>query len=223
MRKYKITCSLVACLFLLPLAGRTQVITIEKSILNTCLFDTFSKGTVFLKNKSVQEAELNYETENSSIVFKGNGQVLTLTNIDDVDTVMIQGRKFVPIDKKFYEVLDVSGTGLYASYTNKRKPVVASPDHEGTKKGVGSVASNSVAPAYVSRPFQSNYIVEVYSHFWLRKGNSLYKANNEKQVIRMFPLKHSEAIKSYIRDNNVNFDKQEDVKKLVAYCNTQLK
>ncbi|WP_276484948.1 hypothetical protein [Paraflavitalea pollutisoli] len=223
MRKCVFSFSLLLLLFLSSLLSLAQVVSIEKSELNTKLFNSYSKGNVYLKNGSVQEAELNYETEDNSIVFKNHGQVLTLTNVGDVDTVVIAGRKFVPVDKKFYEVLSNGGIDLLASYINKRKPVVASPDHDGTKRSAGSAANNNVAPAYVSRPFQSNSVVDIFNQFWLKRGNSLYKANNEKQLLKVYPMKHNDAIKQYISDNKIDFDKQEDLVKLVAYCNTQLK
>lgn len=223
MRKYDFVRYCMILLFYVPLLSVAQVVSIEKTVLNTCLFEHFLKGKVYLKNGSVQEVELNYETEDNSIVFKNHGQTLTLTNLTDIDSVFIAGRKFVPVDKKVYEVLSTNAIELLASYINKRRPVVASPDHEGTRRGASNAANNSVAPAYVSRPFQSNSVVDIYAQFWLKRGNSLYKANNEKQLLKVFPMKNGDAIKQYINDQKINFDKQEDLVKLVAYCNAQVK
>ncbi|MDF2192250.1 hypothetical protein [Paraflavitalea sp. CAU 1676] len=220
-------CSLLALLLVLlaatPYSLFAQVVTVEKTLLNTFLLSKFYAGKVFLKNGAVQEADLNYDTETKNVVFKSNGQIMTVTNHADVDSIIMANRKFVPFESTFYEVLENSTIGLFATYINKRKPIVASTNKEGTKRGVSDNANSAVAPAYVSRPNQLNYKVDVLSQYWLKRGNSFYKANNEKQLLKVFPLKDNEVIKNYIKENNIDFGNPDDLIRLVAYCNTQLK
>lgn len=207
-----------ACLF--PFSIYAQV-SIEKAALNTHLFKEFTKGSVLMKDGRVEEAFLNYDTEYKSIVFKKEEKVLILTDLQSVDTVYIQDRKFIPALDIFYEVVPgITGIGLYITYSNKKKPIMASPDHEGTTKQTGNQANNNVASAYVSRPNQLNYAVETSSQYWLRRGNSFYKVNNETQVLKVFPFKDNAAIKNYLRENKTDFKKLEDVVKLVNYCNS---
>lgn len=210
-------------MMLLPFAGYSQV-SIDKTVLNTNLYEVFINGTVRMKNGHVEEALLNYDTEHQSIVFKKNEQVLTLTDLPSVDTVYIADRKFIPVEDIFYEI--VTGTGpisLYVTYTNKRRPVVASPDHSGTAKQSADKANNNVASAYVSRPNQLNYVADVLPHYWLKRGSSFYKANNANQLVKVFPFKDNTAIKNYISENKIDFGKKEDVTRLVVFCNGQVK
>lgn len=209
--------------FLLPFYHYAQV-RFEKHLLNTNLFKEFTSGTVLMKDGRVESALLNYDTENQSIIFKKNDQVLILTDLSSVDTVYIQHKKFVSVDNTFYEV--VPGTapvGLYITYSNKKKQLMASPDQTGITKQTGNLANNNVANAYVSRPNQLNYTVEVSNHYWLKRGNNFYKCNNESQLTKVFPLKDREVINSYIKENRINFNETTDVVKLVIFCNSQKK
>lgn len=208
---------------MLPFCTYTQV-SIEKTILNTNLFEKFLKGSVLMKDGRIEEALLNYDTETQSIVFKKDEQVLILTDLPSVDTVSIQLRRFVPVGNTFYEVaFEAPGIGLYVTYSNKRKPVSSTADYGGTSKKNGNQVNNSLNPAYVSRPNQLNYIVDILPHYWIKKENSLYKANNEAQLIKIFPSKDKEAIKNYIRENSIDFSQPEDLVQLMGYCKTLLK
>lgn len=208
---------------LISLCNYAQV-SIEKSILNTNLFEKFLKGSVLMKNGRVEEALLNYDTESKKIVFKKDEAVLVLIDLPSVDTVYIENRKFIPLNNTFYEVATgLVNIDLYITYSNKRKPLMASPDHSGTTRQTGNQVNNNVASAYVNRPNQLNYAVEILTHYWLKKGNSLYKANNQTQLLTVFPFKDHEAIKNYIRDNNIDFSKPDDIVKLVNFCNSLIK
>src|SRR5438105_986015 len=111
--KNKSNKGIFAIMMLLPFAGYTQV-SVDKTVLNTNLYDVFINGTVRMKNGHIEEALLNYDTEHQSILFKKNDQVLTLTDLSSVDTVYIADRKFVPVEDNFYEIIPEAGSiGLY--------------------------------------------------------------------------------------------------------------
>lgn len=210
-------------LFLLPYFSNAQV-RIDTSILNTNLFESFVNGSVRLKNGNIEQALLNYDTQNQSIVFKKQGQVLVLTNLSEVDTVYIENRKFIPVEKNtFYEILIGSvQVALYVAYSNKKKPVVATVEHSGAIRKANTDVSNTVSGAYLSRPFNANYTLEITRHYWLRRGHSFYKANNEKQLVKVFPFKDHEKIKAYIKENNITFSETDHIIKLINYCNSLL-
>lgn len=217
----------IAALCLVTAGGISQgtaQVRYEKSVLNTNLFKEYVSGTVLMKNGKVEPGTLNYDTEHQSILFKSGEQVLTLTGLESVDTVFIDGRKFVPVEEVFYEVLSAdTPVSLFVTYSNKKTQLVSSPDQTGMSKKEISQANNNVASAYLSRPNQLNYNVNVLPHYWLRRGKSMYKASNEKQVAKVFPLKNAEPINVFIKENGIDFKNPEDVIKLVAYCNKQPK
>jgi phosphoribosylpyrophosphate synthetase len=220
----KIIPAILCLIAFIPAPGYSQRSSVEKTILNTNLFTDFINGSVLMKDGRTEPAFLNYDTENQSIVFKKDDLVMTLTNLASVDTIFMSDLKFVPVGNIIYEVaLPSPGIGLYITYTNKKKPVVASPDHGGTERQTADRASNNVAQAYVSRPNQLNFTAQVLTHYWLKRGNSFYKANNENQLLKVFPFKDNTPIKNYISENKIDFDKRDDIARLVVFCNSQMK
>ena len=188
------------------------------------LFEQFIDGTVLLKSGGKEQAPLNYNTDNQQIYFIQNGQFMVLTGLEGIDTIYIQGRKFVPVENKVYEVPGNRGKiELYITYTNKMHPYTATADYNGTSRKDNNKVSNTVSNVYVMRPYKGQYMTEIITHYWLRRGHSFYKANNEKQLVNVFPFKDSDAIKNYIKENNIDFSKQADVVKLVTFCNAQMK
>lgn len=213
MRKFAAVTTLIfiaACCF-----GQPGLDTIKSK---AYLFEEFSAGTVLLKSGSVEHAELNYNTNDQSILFINNGQYMILTGLETIDTAYIKGRKFIPANGIFYEVIATApGANLYVSYSNTMKPNTAITNHGGTARESDSRISNAVTGVYVTRPYKGDFIVEIQQRFWIGNGKILMKLNGERQFIKFYPAK-DEQIKKYVKDNNINFKNEEDLKKLLAYC-----
>lgn len=180
------------------------------------LFTAFNKGSVLYKNGTVEESLFNYNTNTKAIAFIKDNQTLTISNISDIDTIYLMDKKFVVADDKFYIVGSNSNMPLLISYFGKPHPLTATTDHTGTNSQATNQVSNTVSDAYTIRNFKQNSYMEFIEEHWIKKGNKLYKANNEKQFIKIFPAKE-DAIKNYVATNNTNFSNIEDIVKLNAY------
>jgi len=183
----------------------------------TCLFSQFEEGSVLQKNGSIAKAKLNYNTENQTFLFRHNGQNMILTGLDNIDTIYIGEKKFIPAEEKFYLVATTTEFPLLISYTYKPTPIQAQADHNGTSRQASGVVSNNVSEAYVSRRFQGQYDIGFIPQFWLRRGHSLYKANTERQIVRVFPQKEA-LISDYIRNNKPDLHREKDVIDLILFC-----
>jgi hypothetical protein len=185
------------------------------------LFEKFADGTVLMKSGAKETASLNYNTENQSVVFQNNGQVMILTDLPSVDTIYINDKKFVPVGDKIYEVISGNGeAGLLANYTGKKHPMAATVDHNGNSKKSLNTVDNTVSSIYVNRNFQDLYSIEIMKNYFVRNKYKLFKANNEKQIAKIFPEKEND-IKNYVSENHIDISKESDLIKLIAYCNTQ--
>ena len=194
----------------------------DKALPKSYLFDHFIKGSVLSKSGAVDEAPLNYNADDQSIVFLREGQTFILTNLETIDTIYIQNRKFVAADNIFYEVLtDLSEVSLFVTYHSKTRPLTAISNHDSTTRKAGNDVSNAVTDVYVTRPFNGDNLVEIQKRYWLGQGNSKYKANTQKQFIKVFSPNES-AIKLYIKESNINFSNSDDLIKLVAFGNNLL-
>jgi hypothetical protein len=87
--------------YVLLLTGQTST----NDSLPQYLFPEFTMGIVKMKSGSSQRALMNYNTLTETMVFKQNGNLMDMTNLDKIDTISLQNAKFVPAEKVFYEVL----------------------------------------------------------------------------------------------------------------------
>lgn len=183
------------------------------------LYNNFVKGSVLFKNGATEEYFLNFNTNTQGIEFLKDGQSLMLTNFSDIDTIYLENKKLVAVDEKFYFLATTTEYPLLVSYFNKPHPLTATVDHNGTsQQSSTSQVSNSPTTNYIQRPFKSDYYLEYRKEFWIKRIHSLYKANSEKQFIKIFPSKANE-ISAFIKRNSIDFTKEDDVIKLSLFCN----
>ncbi len=69
------------------------------------VFNEFSPGTVKVKSGETYNQVLNYNILTNEMIFDNDGKYLAIANPENVDTVYISERKFIPLNNKFYEVL----------------------------------------------------------------------------------------------------------------------
>lgn len=187
---------------------------------NYFLFEKFVDGTVLMKSGARENAVLNYNTEDQTVLFQDKGKNLILTDLPTVDTIYMQDKKFVPVGEKVYEV--VSGneeSGVLASFVGKKQPLAATVDHNGNSKKALGVVDNTVSSIYVNRNFQGLYSIQISKNYFVRKKYKLYRANTEKQIAKIYPDKEND-IKNYVSQNNIDISKESDLLKLIAYCNS---
>ncbi len=182
------------------------------------LFEHFIQGSVLLKSHEIEYARLNYDSNNQNIAFEKDGQYLILTNLENVDTIFIEDKKFVPVNNKVYEIATTTPIALYISYKGKPHSVSATTDHNGTSRKTNKEVSNTISDVYLTRRFQRDVEFEVIKEYWLVRGNSFYKANSEKQIIKVFPSK-ANVISQFIKNNKVDFSNRNDMINLINFCN----
>jgi hypothetical protein len=183
------------------------------------LFKNFDTAQVKMKNGQVKETMLNYNTLTGKMIFIKDNRYLDLTNLNVVDTIVIDNRRFVPAINRFYEVMYEGKISLFAK-------------HEGTLKGgPGAYGKTSVVSTnyYLSNitirqgegdlSLPQEYFVEPKTVYLLRKDNEWFEFFNEKQFLKIFPEKSTE-IKNFIKQNRIRTDRPDDLIKLVAWCNS---
>jgi len=155
------------------------------------VFDSFSKGKVQVKSGIISEQVLNYNMLTNEMVFDDGGRLLAIANPADVDTIFIQGRKFIPVNNKFYEVLANNTTPLLMEFTCKiEEPAVS--------VGYGNASTTTNTTSYTSLvgtgavyriKLPDDFKLITGYIFWIRKDGKYQKAGNAKQVINIFPEK----------------------------------
>ena len=210
LRKYMVLLFCFACMHAYAYAQ-------EAVAISHYVFAAFSKGSVHQKNGSSDEAMLNYNVLSREIVFEqGPGQWLALANPEKVDTVFILGRKFVPVNNEFYELLTASAYPLLIEY-------VCTVKEPGTAIGYGMSSTTTASPAVkslikrggaYSLRLPDGFEVMPVNVYWIFTDGKYQKANSAKQLVNALPGKKNK-INELIKKNNTSFTKRQDIIDLV--------
>jgi hypothetical protein len=194
----------------------------EKGI-TAYILPEFSQGKVLMKSGESYNASLNYDALTEEMVFvnKGNKLAIADEEVELVDTIYFSGREFVTLNHKFVEVLYHSSVALYAGYkcklSNRGKPgaygdtsqtsaiTTASGFYSGTNR-----YDLSTSDRFQKKP---------YTWYWLMKKGKLNRFINLKQLANLYRDK-AEKFNAYLKENDVNFDNQGDITKLISYLET---
>ena len=180
------------------------------------VFDSFQAGKVKMKTGEWFDQKLNYNTVTGEMIFEEKGKYLAIKEPSQVDTVFIASRKFIPVDKVFYELVFNGNYPLCQEFTAKLNEPGASIGY-----GNASATTNAVSINLLRRNGQAyemklpdEYLVIPSFTFWILKDGKYQKAGNAKQLTAIFPGK-KQWINDFIKTNNTDFLNRNDVLLLV--------
>lgn len=180
------------------------------------VFGEFSPGTVKSKSGQIHKQVLNYNLVTNEMVFNNNGTYMAIAQPENVDTVYINDRKFIPLNNKFYELLLNEKWPLLLEFT-------ATIYEQGTPTGYGGTSNTSASSALkslittggtYSLKLPDGYTIAPENVFWIKKNGNLEKAGSEKQLVKIF-RDEKDRIKDLVKKNHTNFSKREDVIALI--------
>jgi hypothetical protein len=214
--KYSII-TLVLMVFILPLKAQTPDSLVN---LPNLLFPKFSWGIVKLKTGDKNKAMLNYNTVTQELVFMQKKEFLVLDNPQDIDTVYLWNKIFIPFEKTFYELAVMAPIQLFIQH----KSYVVQP---GVPTGFGAT-SQTAGPTSVARYYGArgpidlklpkDYKVIDDTEYWIKKEGQMVNFDTKNKFLKIFPDKKDELSK-FIKQRGIDFEKPEKVVELVVYCN----
>ncbi|MEZ4809619.1 MAG: hypothetical protein R2819_04605 [Allomuricauda sp.] len=207
------------CLFLFLLSGATLSAQVYSVKLSHYVFPEFNPGVVLMKNGQKNPAMLNYNSLTEEMVFENNGGKLAIvdTQLQQIDTVYIKGRRFFRHDGKFLELLHQSGYELYAEHKCDVK-------YPGRPDAFGRTSQTSSSESYTSTnvmgiiyelSLPEGYKTKPYTHYWLRRGGKLEQIKNLNQLLKLYDNKN--AGKDYAKSNKLDFENPQDMLQLVEF------
>ena len=197
---------------------------LNKKVSIQYLFPEFTDGYVFYTGLPRSSGKLNYNMLLGEMQFMDSeNKLLALGNVPDVQMISIGSRKFYPYDnKEFVEELLVAGK---IQLQIRRRGNVASH----SKKGAyGMSSSTSAITSYNSidgadRRYNlavvENVMITLNNFYYLVINNKRIQIKNQKTFIKQFS-KHKLQIETFVKEQNIRFDKEEDLITLVKYCST---
>jgi hypothetical protein len=186
--------------------------TSPQEMLSHYVFNQFSEGSVRLLSGAVQSASLNYNALTAEMVFDNHGKYEAIANAKDVDTIVIQGRRFVPGMKGFYEVLLQGPISLYMEYNCTIK-------EPGANIGYGMSSTTSAASPLKSLiqsggaynlKLPEGYEVVLSQRFLLLRLGKFVPVNSARQLTGYFPEKKA-AISEYVKSKQPDFSSKDDM------------
>lgn len=186
---------------------------------NHFVFDRFRDATILYKNKNESKTPLNYNKAMEEMIYiSAEGKNMALYPINQIDTIYFGERKFVPVEKRFYEVLLQNNQYvLYASY-RCRMSVRAQNIGYGSSSttAVENISSlNSEGEVYQLK-LPENYKSDPYVVYYIEKnGAELDKFSKVKELTRIFPDSKKE-ISSFIKQNKIK-NNTEDIIEAVRF------
>ena len=186
------------------------------------LFPEFTNGAVYYLGAQNGSGKLNYNMLLGEMQFLENNEVRALSNVKNVIVVSIDKRKFYPFNEtEFVEELLSTDRGQLLV---RRKGNVA--PH--SKKGAyGSSSSTSSITSYSSissdnRQYDlsvfEDVLISVNYFYYIKGSNGKYiLIRNQKTFMKQFSG-HNAQIEAFVKEHNIRFDKEDDLKALLEYC-----
>lgn len=180
------------------------------------VLDSFTTGRVLMKSGAISEQKMNYNILTGEMIFESGGKFLAIANPQEVDTVFLGQRRFVPVEEHFYEWLSGTQPALFKEYGC----IVKEP---GTETGFGSTTTTAATSlkqliksggAYALK-LPDDFKVIPQNSYWVRKETRYYKLNNTKQLVNLYPAKKN-WMEDWWKSHNARFSRQEDLVALIA-------
>ena len=200
---------------ILVATGYSQVRVLE---LSHYLFPEFTKGVVLMKTGVKNEALLNYNSLTEEMIFDNKGTKLALGQLDQVDTVYIQNRKFFPLNKKFVEIVYQSKYALYAEH----KCNVKDPGKPAAYGGTSQTSATTTYSSYFSGgqvyelKLPEGFETRPFIDYWLKKDGEVNKFLSVRQMSKLFGEKEN-LCKAYLKKNDVKYENQEGIVEMIKF------
>jgi len=184
------------------------------------VFPEFTTGTVKLKNNGSQSVPLNYNMVDEEMIFIQKGSYMALTDLENIDTVLIQNRKFVPVGKVFYEVVIEKKIPFYIQHKSKYTSVGTSTAYGMTSQINERVNITSMKSGGQVRSLEMPDDVKVVPEivYWVNVNGEMKKFTTERQLMKIFPDKE-EDLKKFVKSSAIDIRNRADLIKLGNYCN----
>ncbi|MFA6083371.1 hypothetical protein [Mucilaginibacter sp.] len=188
------------------------------------VFPEFVKATVLQKGGAMLEAQMNYNMATQEMLFTKDGANMVLDNYENIDTLYLNSRKFVPARRVFLEKLTNTAIPLYIQYKGKAMLGGSSAIDKSNNTSIGGLVGvkgqkgdpSKITSYDLRLPNGYHFVPE--NEYWLQKGGSFYPTNNLKKIVTLFPGKEGQ-INDFIKQNNISMGKTDDMIKLIEFCN----
>ena len=203
------------------------------------LLDEYTDGIVYLKSGIPVRVPLNYDGGLHYMRYIQDGQTMELQNVQDVDSVKIGARKFVPMNGRFCEVFYTTKTKddgvLLVEWSMSRQHV----GYKGVMGNVSQVRGKSVNVSLMDNILagststeglmqsgnssqmtgnsnqstaqsQDVYKTRYYNVYYIYRDGKARKFKDKKQLLKLFPDR-TEEVEKVLRHHHADFQHPQTV------------
>jgi hypothetical protein len=188
------------------------------------LYPDFSISKVKMKVGKDITIMLNYNLVTEKMIFLQKEKVYDMINQGSVDTIYMNGLRFVPFGKAFYEVIP----GPHLTFYIQHRGSILSPPKPAAFGGTSEVSSSTymnrinLGSEVYNMKLNSDLRVKYDPLYWVKLNETMYCFTGEKQFLKVFSGSE-DKIKQYIRSNKLKFENRDDLLKIWSYCNEIIK
>lgn len=195
MRKYNLPGYMIIPLLLSVLINtvEAQVDTVNNP--DQFLFKEFYVGVARMKNGEKVVLDFNYNIVSEKMVFRQKGLIYDITNQSLIDTVYIQGRKFIPAGKVFHEVMADGKATLLVQHKGSIKPPSKPAAYGGTSEVSSSTYINNIrfGNDRYRKTTGEKIVILPGPLFWIRKNGNMNLITGKRSILKVFDDRKGEV------------------------------
>lgn len=195
MRKYNLPGYMIIPLLLSVLINtvEAQVDTVNNP--DQFLFKEFYVGVARMKNGEKVVLNFNYNIVSEKMVFRQKGLIYDITNQSLIDTVYIQGRKFIPAGKVFHEVMADGKSTLLVQHKGSIKPPSKPAAYGGTSEVSSSTYINNIrfGNDRYRKTTGEKIVILPGPLFWIRKNGNMNLITGKRSILKVFADRKAEV------------------------------
>ena len=180
------------------------------------LYTDFTVGKVTLKTGKTDSLMLNYNTLTEKMMYLKDGILYDIVNPEIIDTIFLNQTKFVQKEFVFFEVFFDAPVSFYIQYKGKLLPSETRSVY-GLRSQIPNVKIKSSFETSEGN-FNLDHLVRIDLIYWVKIFGKMVRFTNKSEFLKLYPIRRQE-MKQFIKQEQVQFDKPSDIKKLAKYFN----
>lgn len=164
------------------------------------VFADFKEATVHYKNGNISKTNLNYNKATEEMIYvANNGQNMALYPTDQIDVIYIEGRKFIPVDNAFYEIIKDGDILLCAAYKCRTSLISSNVGYgSSSTTATENITSLRNAGEIYQLKLSDKFKISPFTLYYIKSGDEFYKLSKIKDYVKVFP-QFQDEINAYIK------------------------
>jgi len=188
--------------------------------MNQYLFPEFTECIIKSKTGTESTERGNYNTITGKMAFIKDNVIVGLSIARQADTIIINGRRFVPFGEILHEVVVNAPITLFIHHESRLIPPGQPVGYGGTSRvsKVNTYSHMSTQGGIYSLEIPPDFEVKYMPVYWIRRDGVMYSFLGRAKFVKIFP-EHKKEIGNFIKSQGIKMEDREDLIRLVRYCN----